>query len=60
MGASSSCLGIDSGVRDFRREAGAWNMDVVFTSIVQLARVIAALEKAQLRTYNGHQCVYMP
>jgi hypothetical protein len=37
MGTASTCLGFQSGVRDFRREAGAWNMVIVFTSNVQLA-----------------------
>ena len=32
-----ACLGIHSGVRDFRREAGTWNMVAVFTSKEQLA-----------------------
>ena len=31
----ATCLGFESGVRDFRREAGAWNMDIGFTSNVQ-------------------------
>ena len=34
---ASSCLGIDSGVRDFRRGYGTENMVVGFTSNVQLA-----------------------
>jgi NAD-dependent SIR2 family protein deacetylase len=36
MGTASTCLGFESGVRDFRREAGAWNMIIGFTSNVQL------------------------
>lgn len=36
---SSSCLGFKTGVRDFRREAGAWNMVVGFTLNVQLGGV---------------------
>ena len=35
-----ACLGFQPGVRDFRRDAGAWNMEVVFTSKVQLARFL--------------------
>ena len=34
---SSSCLVFQYGVRDFRREPGAWNMGVGFISDVQLA-----------------------
>jgi hypothetical protein len=36
MGTASTCLGFESGIRDFRREAGAWNMIIGFTSNVQL------------------------
>jgi hypothetical protein len=43
MGKASTCLGIHSGVRDFRREAGAWNMDVIFTSNVQFARFVTSV-----------------
>ncbi len=34
---ASSCLGIDSGVGDFRWGAGTWNMGVGFITNVQLA-----------------------
>ena len=34
---ASSCLGFESGVRDFRRGTGAWNMVEGFAFIVQLA-----------------------
>jgi len=37
---ASSCLGFESGVRDFRRGTGTRNMVVVFTSMVQLARFL--------------------
>ena len=36
MGTASTCLGFQSGVRDFRREAGAWNMEAGFPTDVQL------------------------
>jgi hypothetical protein len=36
MGTASTCLGFKSGVRDFRRDAGAWIMVAVFNSKVQL------------------------
>jgi NAD-dependent SIR2 family protein deacetylase len=36
-----ACLGFESGVGDFRREAGAWNMVVGLTSKVQLAKRIS-------------------
>jgi len=35
MGTASTCLGFQTGVRDFRREAGAWNMMEWLTSRVQ-------------------------
>jgi hypothetical protein len=38
---ASSCLGFESGVRDFRREAGAWNMVIGFTTKVQLVGFVA-------------------
>jgi len=34
-----ACLGIDSGVGDFRRDAGAWNMVVGFALGLLLARI---------------------
>ena len=30
MGTASSCLGFQSGVRDFRRDAGTWSMEYQF------------------------------
>jgi hypothetical protein len=41
---ASSCLGIDSGVGDFRWEAGAWNMVVGIISNVQLAGFVTFVE----------------
>ncbi len=39
-----ACLGIDSGVGDFSRDAGAWNMGVGFPSIVQLAGFVIFID----------------
>ena len=40
MGTGSTCLGFQTGVRDFRREAGTWNMVFVFTSTVEFVRYV--------------------
>ena len=44
MGTASSCLGFQSGVRDFRWEPGAWNMVVGFTTKLQLVRFVAFMD----------------
>jgi hypothetical protein len=49
-----ACLGFQTGVRDFRREAGAWNMVVGFTSKMQLARFVT-LFGIRIRYDNDHQ-----
>ena len=44
----SSCLGIDSGVRDFRRGTGAWNMVQGFTTISRHGRFVSFVKKIEL------------
>ena len=53
-----TCLGIHSGVRDFRWGAGAWNMTAVFVSTEQLVTLIRFVGSQRLNVYNGgYNCV---
>jgi NAD-dependent SIR2 family protein deacetylase len=47
-----ACLGFQTGVRDFRREAGAWNMVEKAKSNVQLAGSVTFLREPESRL-NG-------
>ena len=55
-----ACLGIHSGVRDFRREAGAVNMVVESMTDVQLALDGNASDRTHLLACKCHEYVHLP
>jgi len=52
-GDGRACLGIDSGVRDFRWDAGAWNMVVGFAFNVQLVGFVTFIGNSFEQLLNG-------